>query len=139
MTDGGHIAGVATGALTVNSAGLEDAGVYSVIASNSLGAVSSSGATLVLDLLGGEQFVQNGGFETGDISGWNLSGNTNSTAVTIDTTAVHSGNYGAQFGPSGSLGFLSQTVPTVPGATYVISAWLNSPANGSARHDQCCG
>ena len=49
------------------------------------------------------------------------------TAVTTNAVSVHSGVYGAQLGPGGSPGFLSQTLPTVPGAAYVISAWLDSP------------
>jgi subtilase family serine protease len=127
LTDGGHIAGSATSTLTISSAAVSDAGVYSVIVTNPLGSVSSAGAALVLYSPGGGQLVQNGGFETGDFTSWTLSGNTNLTAVTTNSTAVHSDNYGAQFGPSGSLGFLSQTLPTLPGAAYLISTWLGSP------------
>jgi hypothetical protein len=127
LTDGGHIAGSATSTLTVSSAAVSDAGIYSVIVTNPLGLVSSAGAALVFYSPGGGQLVQNGGFETGDFTSWTLLGNTNLIAVTTNSTAVHSDNYGAQFGPSGSLGFLSQTLPTLPGAAYLISAWLGSP------------
>ena len=134
LTDGGRIAGSATSMLTVSSATVADAGVYSVIVSNALGAVGSSGAGLTIYSPGGGQLVQNGGFETGDFSGWTQSGNTSLTAVTTNDLAVHSGSYGAQCGPSGSLGFLAQTLPTVPGAAYVISAWLDSP-DGAAPNE----
>ena len=127
LTDGGHIAGSATSTLTVSSATESDAGIYSVIVTNPMGSVSSAGAALVFYSPGGGQLVQNGGFETGDFTNWTMSGNTNLTAVTTNSIAVHSDSYGAQLGPSGSLGFLSQTLPTLPGAAYLISAWLGSP------------
>ena len=69
--------------------------------------------------------VQNGGFETGDFTSWTPSGNTGFTYV--DNNFVHSGNFGARLGPFGSLGFLSQTLPTVAGQSYLLSAWLDSP------------
>ena len=69
--------------------------------------------------------VQNGGFETGVFTGWTQSGNTGYTA--ISSTYAHSGTYGALFGPAYSLGYLSQTIPTTAGASYLLSFWLNSP------------
>ncbi|MGD0262730.1 MAG: immunoglobulin domain-containing protein [Verrucomicrobiota bacterium] len=126
LTDGGHLSGSATSILTVSNAAVADAAVYSVIVSNAAGPVSSVGAALVVYSPGGGQLVQNGGFEAGNFSAWTLSGNTNLMAVTTNAFAVHSGAHGAEFGPAGSLGFLSQTVPTVPGSAYLISAWLDS-------------
>jgi hypothetical protein len=66
--------------------------------------------------------VVNCGFETGDFSGWTQSGNTGATGV--NSFATHSGNFGAFFGPIGSLGFITQNLLTVPGATYNLSFWL---------------
>jgi PKD repeat protein len=71
--------------------------------------------------------VQNGGFETGDFTGWTQSGNTSYTSVTIGSTYAHSGTYGALLGPAGSLGYLSQTLSTTAGAGYLLSCWLDSP------------
>jgi subtilase family serine protease len=81
-------------------------------------------------LLVGQSLVQNGGFETGDFTGWTQSGNTAYTSVTSGNSVfVHSGTYGAALGPSGSLGYLSQTLPTFAGQNYLLSLWLDNPNN----------
>ena len=71
--------------------------------------------------------VQNGGFESGTFTNWIQSGNLDSTYVVTDAQFVHSGTYGALLGPAGALGFISQTLPTTPGASYVLSFWLDNP------------
>jgi hypothetical protein len=71
----------------------------------------------------GPNLVVNGDFETGDFTGWT----TDSGSVTTGSTYAHSGTYGAEFGPVGSLGYLSQTLSTTPGTSYVLSFWLDSP------------
>jgi transposase-like protein len=68
--------------------------------------------------------VINGGFETGDFTGWALSGNTDYTGVT--TGIAHSGEYAAYFGPDGSLGYLSQSLATTVGTRYELSFFLAS-------------
>ena len=74
------------------------------------------------------QLVQNNGFETGDFTAWNLAGNTSSVFVDNGTViSPNSGQYAAALGPPGSLGFLSQTLPTVTGQIYSLSLWLDSP------------
>jgi hypothetical protein len=71
--------------------------------------------------------VQNGGFETGSFSGWSRSGNAALTSVVrANSTYVHSGTYGADLGPTGTPGYLSQTVTTVSGQTYRLSLWLRN-------------
>jgi uncharacterized repeat protein (TIGR03803 family) len=81
--------------------------------------------------------VQNGGFETGDFTGWILSGITNATFVddsSVSGITPHSGIFEAASGASGSLGYLSQTLSTVAGARYLLSFWLDSP-DGSTPNE----
>lgn len=78
--------------------------------------------------------VSNGGFETGDFSGWTPSGNSSKDLVTTSATARRAGSFGADFGASGSLGFISQTVVTQPGQPYLVSLWLDSPDGMTPNH-----
>jgi len=69
--------------------------------------------------------VLNGSFETGDLTSWTLSGNTGFSGVDHGTTGFapgpQNGSFAAFFGPVGSLGFLSQNVATVSGASYDLT------------------
>jgi hypothetical protein len=94
----------------------------------------------------GQSLVQNGGFETGDFTGWTLNGDsvlngdpinfvTNSIAYNIGTyhhsTNIvinpHSGTYFAALGEASVLAYLSQNVPTFAGQSYLLSLWMDSP------------
>ena len=67
--------------------------------------------------------VTNGGFETGDLSGWSQFGNTGFTGA-AGSPYNHTGSFGAAFGPVGSTGGVSQSLATVAGATYTVNFWL---------------
>ncbi|MBY0507755.1 MAG: hypothetical protein K2X03_27835 [Bryobacteraceae bacterium] len=73
--------------------------------------------------------IQNGGFETGDLTGWSLSGNTD--FIGVGSFFPHSGTYALEGGPVGSLGFVSQSIATVPGADYQLSLWLANDCGSS--------
>lgn len=68
--------------------------------------------------------VSNGGFETGDFTGWVQGGNIGFTGVA--STFAHSGTFGAFLGPVGSDGTLTQVLATTSGATYELRYWLSS-------------
>ncbi len=72
--------------------------------------------------------VTNGGFETGDFTGWTQSGNTGFTGVA--TGIQNSGDYGAYFGPVEDLGYLSQSLSTVAGMSYDLSFFLVDGGSG---------
>lgn len=102
------------------------------------------------------ELVQNGGFETGDFTGWTLANDDGYDYVDNGSAAdisPHSGSYFAAFGQLSSDGLctISQTLPTVPGISYLLSFWwqttsyFGSPAapnelrvtwNGTTELDQ---
>jgi hypothetical protein len=69
--------------------------------------------------------VVNGGFETGDFTGWVGLGNFSDVSVICPgppfVPLPPEGNCEGQFGPIGSDGTLAQGLNTVPGQTYAIS------------------
>jgi hypothetical protein len=75
--------------------------------------------------------VTNCGFETGDFTGWTISGNTTnpgSNYYGVDGFDANSGNYGAYMSQdllgTGATVNLSQTLGTVAGAQYQVTFWL---------------
>src|SRR5437016_2189236 len=66
----------------------------------------------------------NGGFETGDFTGWTLAGNTDNTAGVFSGhfgVNPHSGSYQAYFRQIGSFASTSQNTPA---GSYDLSFWL---------------
>jgi hypothetical protein len=79
----------------------------------------------------GPLLVVNGGFETGDFTGWTQGGNPGFTGV--DGADPHSGDFAAFLGPVGSHGTLTQVVPTVAGTTYELDYWLKNGGGGPTQ------
>jgi hypothetical protein len=89
----------------------------------------SAGLLAVMLVLAGAgranaDLVVNGGFETGDFTGWTRAGNPGFTFVT--TFNPNSGNFAAALGPVGSPGYLGQLLATTPGTAYTVSFALAS-------------
>jgi hypothetical protein len=121
--NGSPIAGATASSYTNNNVQLADSGAqFSCLVSNPIGTILSSNAVLTIGL----SLVQNGGFELGNFAFWTTSGNFVFSSVLTTAPFVHSGSYGARLGPSGTPGFISQTLSTVSGQMYLISCWALS-------------
>jgi hypothetical protein len=71
-----------------------------------------------------QNLVTNPGFETGDFTGWDVTG----TLAYVTTDSPHTGNYAAIFGDSSpNVDSLSQTLTTQPGTWYALSFWAETP------------
>jgi hypothetical protein len=87
----------------------------------------------------GSNLVTNGSFETGDFTGWTLSGDTTFTGVCDATTCPggftpEDGNYAAYFGPVGDTATISQSIATTPGDEYSLSFYLANPVGGTPNY-----
>ena len=72
--------------------------------------------------------VANGGFETGDFSSWTQFGDTGFTFVigNFDNVPPVEGFFQAAFGPVGSTGGITQSLPTTIGQVYTVSFYLST-------------
>jgi hypothetical protein len=81
--------------------------------------------------------VVNGGFESGDFTGWILSGNP--IPGNVDNSQPHSGQFAANLFAQDAPGFMEQFLATTPGASYTLSFFLASdgetPNSFSAQVD----
>jgi len=83
--------------------------------------------------------VFNGGFETGDLTGWTLTNSSVFDAVCqagspigAATCIVNSGDFAMSLGHAGGVTTLSQSLTTTPGAIYTLDFYLaNDNATGA--------
>jgi hypothetical protein len=76
-----------------------------------------------------QNLVTNGGFETGDFTGWTVTPAPTGSWVVVftNTNAGHTGNSMVQFLAFGGIDdLISQNLATTPGAPYVVDFWLRS-------------
>jgi hypothetical protein len=150
-------AGVSVPWLVANGTNVLSSGA-ALNVTNSLAGIASlppggyAGAILVTNLTAGRadvaatfdltvdpSIVQNGGFETGDFTGWTLVGDGLVGSMIYNAVIylgyfpdiVHSGFYGAFMGEGGYAATLSQNLVTQPGTWYQLSFWLANPVAGT--------
>jgi hypothetical protein len=68
--------------------------------------------------------VVNGGFETGDFTGWLFTPGPEPETLVAAYHVPHSGSWDAEFGALACCDGISQNLPTTPGQSYTISFWL---------------
>lgn len=73
------------------------------------------------------QMVVNGGFETGDFSGWSETAALGSV-YGVDSAGPHVGDYSAYFGASSPSASIWQTLATLAGQAYTISFYFDRSA-----------
>jgi hypothetical protein len=83
--------------------------------------------------------VNNGSFETGDFTGWTVSGDTGFVGVCDVSNcpgnfAPEDGNFAAYFGPVGDTATISQNIATTPGDSYALSFYLANPIGGTPNY-----
>lgn len=100
-----------TETLTLHVAGVNDAPLITA---------ASSGDLIVEDA--GPSTLVNGGFETGDLTGWSASAPT--ISVQFLGLGEGFGDYSAALGPTGTPETLSQEIFTTPGQHYVLSFFV---------------
>jgi len=83
--------------------------------------ISTASATLI-----------NGGFETGDFTGWTVD-TINNWAMVINSGTQQSGDFEAQLGTYGTTGSISQTFGTSAGQAYRISFWLANDSSDTSN------
>jgi hypothetical protein len=84
------------------------------------GGVVAATVAMLLTVVSPQSSAQviNGGFETGDFTGWVQTGDVSFAGV--DPSAARSGSFGAFFGPA-DIGGISQSFATIAGTPYQVS------------------
>lgn len=100
-----------TATLTFDISGADDAPV--ITSADTVGSMTEDA---------GPSTVVNGGFETGNLTGWSASSSAISAAFVGIGGAF--GNYAADLGPTASTQSLSQDVATTPGQQYTLSFFV---------------
>jgi hypothetical protein len=81
-----------------------------------------------------EELIANGGFETGDFTGWTTYYTPSGSDMYVGSNYPHSGLHQALFAASGQYDdSIMQSLTTVPGQSYKIDFWLAHPYTDSSN------
>jgi hypothetical protein len=117
--------------MTLNVGASTALGNYSITVTGSGGSLTHSTTvtlTVSAPAVGG---VTNGGFETGNYSGWTTAG-----AATVSAAALHSGSFGAQLGSSSpSTDSTAAQTFTLPSNASTLSFWYKNTCPDTVTYD----
>jgi Pro-kumamolisin, activation domain/Putative Ig domain len=120
--------------LTLSTASSTATGTYTITVTGTEGSKTHSTAvTLTVTSSGGGSGIVNGGFETGNLSGWTASG----ASATVVNSNCHSGTYCAQLGstsPTNGDSSIAQTF-TVPQGSNTLSFWYRITCPDTIQYD----